>query len=201
MRALLLAGLTCAMFAVAGCGDRPTDGRVAEDVKGSGQKQLLDDFGFINALRLLGVRPDQRPPAALGESIGRRLRAALTDAGRLYPGSYTPAAERRLRKLGTLSRAQFERRYGTGPRDMADRMATVIALLDYRLDERADPPPAIARGLLKGFGTDGKDVATGDAATFVRDVVVGLLPAAGGPTYPVDDFRRQYVFVLNISKM
>ncbi|HEX5910447.1 MAG TPA: hypothetical protein VFY44_08130 [Thermoleophilaceae bacterium] len=155
--------LLCAALALPGCGGEGDDD--------PGQKELLGDATFQQAVRAVGVSPATRPVSGLGRAIGVRMRD-LT------------AAERRL-AAGSLSRQRFRRRYGQGPLEMCDRLGALVGQLDSRLD----PDAELSKAVVAGFGRGGS----------VKNELSARLPGSESLECAMK-YRSSYVFVARLYR-
>jgi hypothetical protein len=148
----ILCAYAALMLGGCGGGSGAADRRVAPGVKGSGEAQLLGDPAFRSALSAVGISPHERPIDLMGVDLGRRLRAIITDSGRLDPAPFSEPYRSFLRSRGRLSERAFSREYGGSPVAMATRVGMLVGLLDARLNEGAKPAPILPSAILSGFG-------------------------------------------------
>jgi hypothetical protein len=134
-RVALCACAAAAAVVLGGCGGGSADKRVAVGVNGSGEAQLLADPTFRTLLREVGVSPQERPVHLMGVDLGRRLRAIVTDTGRLDPGTFREPYRSFLRSRGRLSVRAFIRHYGQPPALMATDVGMLVGHLDARLND------------------------------------------------------------------
>jgi hypothetical protein len=195
-RAASIAGvvLSAGLLAACGGGSSAKDKLVASGVNGSGEQQLLGDPTFQSTVRMIGISPSAAP-TALGMQLGRRLRAIVTDSGRLEPASFRQPYQAFLRRLGTLSLTQFRRRYGLSATAIASRVGTLLGLLDARLNEGADPPPQLPESILASYGRRGvPPPMQAGVIPAIRASINGLLPAGSRPgTETLASFQAAYL--------